>query len=76
VAKLKQGLAVVAFNEHARAQLQPGASPASRELPAAAPSKPLNRSLDKGLLLLLLAALVAHQLRRNQRLLNRQLTGV
>ncbi len=65
-------LTSVAFNERTHARAQSPVSDPSYPPPT---GKPLSRSLDKGLLLLLLAALVTHQLRRNQRLLSRQLTG-
>jgi hypothetical protein len=69
----KENLTSVAFNERSSVRAQP---PVSDPSYTPQTSKPLNRSsLDKGLLLLLLAALVTHQLRRNQRLLSRQLTG-
>jgi hypothetical protein len=69
---LRQNLTAVAFNE--RSQLfARSATPSVYAEPSVA--KPLNRTIDKGLLLLLLAALVTHQLRRNQRLLTRQLTS-
>ncbi len=69
---LKERLTSVAFNERSLARARPQVSDPSYPPPT---TKPLNRSLDKGLLLLLLAALVTHQLRRNQRLLSRQLTS-
>ena len=67
----KNHLTSVAFNERSLARAQSPVSDPSYPPPA---GKPLSHSLDKGLLLLL-AALVTHQLRRNQRLLSRQLTG-
>ena len=69
----KENLTSVAFDEHSAVRNQPPVSDPSYTPPA---TKTFSRSLDKGLLLLLLiAALVTHQLRRNQRLLSRQLTG-
>jgi len=68
----QENLTSVGFNERSPARAQPPVSDPSYTPPT---TKPLNRSLDKGLLLLLLAGLVTHQLRRNQRLLSRRLTG-
>jgi len=69
----KDNLTNVALNERSPVRAQPPVSDPSYTPPT---TRPLNHSLDKGwLLLLLLAALVTHQLRRNQRLLSRQLTG-
>ena len=71
----RQNLTTVAFDERHHASVQPLPNTPSPSLGPAAAAKPLNQWFDKGLLLLLLAALITHQLRRNQRSLSRHLTG-